>query len=85
MRLNFSGVGEGDIREGVRRIGKVVREQVGLYGTLTGAAASPADDAGGPGAALDPGPASQDAAKLADVVELPRRARDDSSRRLQDR
>ena len=36
MRLNFSGVGEDDIREGIRRIGKVVREQVGLYGTLTG-------------------------------------------------
>ena len=32
MRLNFSGVGEDDIREGVRRIGKVVREQVALYG-----------------------------------------------------
>ena len=31
MRLNFSGVGEDDIREGVRRIGKVVREQVALY------------------------------------------------------
>ena len=29
MRLNFSGVGEDDIREGIRRIGKVVREQVG--------------------------------------------------------
>src|SRR3712207_8538490 len=37
MRLNFSGVGDDDIREGVRRIGKVVREQVALYGTLTGA------------------------------------------------
>jgi 2-aminoadipate transaminase len=37
MRLNFSGSGEDDIREGIRRIGKVVREQVGLYGTLTGA------------------------------------------------
>src|SRR3954464_5648912 len=37
MRLNFSGVGEEDIREGVRRIGKVVAEQVALYGTLTGA------------------------------------------------
>jgi 2-aminoadipate transaminase len=35
LRLNFSGVGEDDIREGVRRIGKVVAEQVGLYGTLT--------------------------------------------------
>jgi 2-aminoadipate transaminase len=41
MRLNFSGVGEADIREGVRRIGKVVREQVGLYSTLTGGAAVP--------------------------------------------
>ena len=37
MRLNFSGVNEDDIREGVRRIGKVVGEQVALYGTLTGA------------------------------------------------
>ena len=36
MRLNFSGVGDDDIREGVRRIGKVVREQVDLYSTLTG-------------------------------------------------
>ena len=36
MRLNFSGVSEDEIREGVRRIGEVVREQVALYGTLTG-------------------------------------------------
>ena len=36
MRLNFSGAGEDDIREGVRRIGKVVDEQVALFGTLTG-------------------------------------------------
>jgi 2-aminoadipate transaminase len=36
MRLNFSGVDEDDIREGIRRIGEVVREQVDLYGTLTG-------------------------------------------------
>ena len=38
MRLNFSGVDEDDIREGIRRIGEVVREQVELYGTLTGVA-----------------------------------------------
>ncbi len=37
MRLNFSGVGEDSIREGIRRIGEVVREQVAMYGTLTGA------------------------------------------------
>jgi 2-aminoadipate transaminase len=42
MRLNFSGVGEDDLREGVRRIGKVVSEQVRLYSTLTGADPAPA-------------------------------------------
>ncbi len=36
MRLNFSGVGEEEIREGVRRIGKAIGEQVELYGALTG-------------------------------------------------
>ena len=39
-----------DIREGVRRIGKVVREQVELYGTLTGAPAVAAAGAGRAGA-----------------------------------
>lgn len=36
MRLNFSGVGDGEIREGIRRIGEVIAEQVELYGALTG-------------------------------------------------
>src|ERR687896_1694468 len=36
MRLNFSGVGEPELREGVARIGQVVSEQVRLYSTLTG-------------------------------------------------
>ena len=36
MRLNFSARDEDEIREGIRRIGKVVKEQVALYGTLTG-------------------------------------------------
>ena len=36
MRLNFSGSDEVAIREGVRRIGEVITEQVALYGTLTG-------------------------------------------------
>jgi 2-aminoadipate transaminase len=36
MRLNFSGCDEESIREGVRRIGEVVTEQMELYGTLTG-------------------------------------------------
>jgi 2-aminoadipate transaminase len=36
MRLNFSAGDEDEIREGIRRIGKVVAEQVELYGALTG-------------------------------------------------
>jgi 2-aminoadipate transaminase len=59
MRLNFSGVDDDAIREGVRRIGEVVREQVALYGTLTGAA--PAQ------------PAPKAPAEHAPVVELRRR------------
>jgi 2-aminoadipate transaminase len=61
MRLNFSGVGEDDIREGIRRIGKVVREQVGLYGTLTGA---------GPGEPPDARRPTPD--ELSNVLHLPR-------------
>jgi 2-aminoadipate transaminase len=36
MRLNFSISDEDTIREGIRRIGKVIEELVALYGTLTG-------------------------------------------------
>jgi 2-aminoadipate transaminase len=36
MRLNFSGSSEEEIREGIRRIGKVIAEQVELYVALTG-------------------------------------------------
>jgi 2-aminoadipate transaminase len=36
MRLNFSGVDAAEIREGIRRIGQVIAEQVDLYGALTG-------------------------------------------------
>ena len=35
MRLNFSGSTEDEIREGIRRIGSVVAEQVALYGAIT--------------------------------------------------
>jgi 2-aminoadipate transaminase len=42
MRLNFSGVGEEEIREGVRRIGKAIAEQVELYRALTGELPAPA-------------------------------------------
>src|SRR6202035_854684 len=36
MRLNFAGVSDDDIREGIRRIGRAVREQLRLLGSLTG-------------------------------------------------
>jgi 2-aminoadipate transaminase len=63
MRLNFSGVDEHAIREGVRRIGEVVREQVELFSTLTGHA---------PAARAEPAPAPVDE-ELADVLHLPKR------------
>jgi len=63
MRLNFSGVDEADIREGVRRIGEVVREQVELFSTLTGHAPQPRPE---------PTPAPVDE-ELADVLHLPKR------------
>jgi 2-aminoadipate transaminase len=40
MRLNFAGSPEQEIREGVRRIGKAIREQLGLLGSLTGTGAA---------------------------------------------
>jgi 2-aminoadipate transaminase len=59
MRLNFSASGEEELREGIRRIGHVVDEQMALYETITGehrAAPEPEDD--------EPG---------GDVVPMPRR------------
>jgi 2-aminoadipate transaminase len=45
MRLNFSGSTEEEIREGVRRIGGVISEQVDLFETITGEhKVPPADD-----------------------------------------
>jgi 2-aminoadipate transaminase len=65
MRLNFSGVDEDAIREGIRRIGEVVREQVAMYGTLTGAQrVRPAQPA--PTAATDPAPE-----ELAKILHMP--------------
>jgi 2-aminoadipate transaminase len=65
MRLNFSGVSERDIHEGIRRIGEVVHEQVSLYGTLTGTA--PATRAAPEREATPPAEESE----LAKVLRLP--------------
>jgi 2-aminoadipate transaminase len=71
MRLNFSSEADDDIREGVRRIGKIVAEQVAMYETLTGRRSGPAA-----GVARPPAPeaAAADAAEaLGKLLELPRR------------
>jgi 2-aminoadipate transaminase len=83
MRLNFAGVPDDDIREGVRRIGKVVREQLGLYGTLAGSP-PPQEKATSEPPPADHG-ADEEKLPLADVLELPRRGQDGSARRRQDR
>jgi 2-aminoadipate transaminase len=83
MRLNFAGVPDDDIREGIRRIGKVVRQQLGLYGTLSGSPKPRQADAGKTADGRD-APAERKA-PLADVVAFPRRDRDGSARRRQDR
>jgi 2-aminoadipate transaminase len=69
MRLNFSAVDEHAIREGVRRIGKVVQEQVELYGTLTGRPRPKVQQR-----EPEPAPAPEQGAR---VVPLPRRHRGD--------
>ena len=83
MRLNFAGVPDEDIREGIRRIGKNMRGDTGLLGTLTGSPSprSPAPSAPGPE------PPVEDGTPLADVVALPRRDAESSrpARRRRDR
>ena len=81
MRLNFAGVPDEDIREGIRRIGRAVREQLGLLGSLTGSVL--------PGAvSASPQAPEQEAepeTPLADVVALPRRDQSPPARRRRDR
>jgi 2-aminoadipate transaminase len=75
MRLNFSGSGEEAIREGIRRIGEVVTEQVQLYGTLTGeieAVQPPAEDERPQ--EEEPLPRGADVLHLPDRAERARRA-----------
>jgi 2-aminoadipate transaminase len=76
MRLNFSGVSEAEIREGVRRIGEVITEQLELFGALTG---SPP-----PAPRAREAPAAPDQ-ELADVLHLPPASRRDAGARRSDR
>jgi 2-aminoadipate transaminase len=83
MRLNFAGVPDEDIREGIRRISAIVGPDTGLLmGALTGSA----PERPGAGAEVSSGASSKtDGAELAEVLELPRRPEQDSTRRSQDR
>ncbi|HMD52645.1 MAG TPA: PLP-dependent aminotransferase family protein, partial [Solirubrobacteraceae bacterium] len=81
MRLNFAGVSEEEIREGVRRIGRAIREQLGLLGSLTGSP-PPARRAAPGGRGTPPADPNEE---LADVVALPRRGREPARRRRRDR
>jgi 2-aminoadipate transaminase len=78
MRLNFSGVTEEEIREGMRRLGEIVCEQVALYGTLTGMAPAaprrPEARVSPPPAAPASPPAAHES-ELAKVVPLPAQRR----------
>ena len=80
MRLNFAGVPDQDIREAIRRIGKVVREQVGLFGTLTGSPAGESEQGAEQASASEE---PQSGVGMADVLPLPRR--DDDGRRRRSR
>ncbi|MEH3054610.1 MAG: PLP-dependent aminotransferase family protein [Patulibacter minatonensis] len=68
MRLNFSGVDEHEIREGVRRIGDVVTEQLELYGDVSGEPVPPRRRAADQGKPAPEAPATEGA-----LVEFPRR------------
>jgi 2-aminoadipate transaminase len=88
MRLNFAGVPDGEIREGLRRIGRAMGGQAGLYGALTGSTASGAPARPDEPTADEPRPAEDGEvanAQMADVVQLPRRGDETQARRHRDR
>jgi 2-aminoadipate transaminase len=77
MRLNFAGVPDEDIREGIRRIGRIMGGDTGLLGTLTG---SPRGGPGASSATSEPEPKADELSPLADIVALPRRDAQDPAR-----
>jgi 2-aminoadipate transaminase len=81
MRLNFAGVPDEDIREGIRRIGRIMGGDTGLLGALTGSP-SPASSSRAPAEQL---PEPEDQSPLADIVSLPRRDAPNAARRRRDR
>jgi 2-aminoadipate transaminase len=93
MRLNFAGVPEDDIREGIRRIGRIMGGDTGLFGALTGSAPARAGavaeadtqpSAKGGAATGDDAP-TESVPELADVLELPLPDKQAKGRRRQGR
>jgi 2-aminoadipate transaminase len=82
MRLNFAGVADEDIREGVRRIGEALGGQAGLFGALSGSSAQPPARAA---TAPEREAAGAGESGLADVVRLPLRQDEGQGRRRRDR
>jgi 2-aminoadipate transaminase len=89
MRLNFAGVPDDDIREGIKRIGKIMGGDTGLLGLMvSGPPGSPSAPAAETAAPAPPEPTPQESTPLADVLELPRREGSDQAhkaRRQRDR
>jgi 2-aminoadipate transaminase len=75
MRLNFAGVPDDHIREGIRRVGRIMGGDTGLLGTLTGSPPAPTSPA-----ASKREPNDDDLTPLADIVALPRRDAQDPAR-----
>jgi 2-aminoadipate transaminase len=83
MRLNFAGVPDEDIREGIRRIGRTMGGDTGLLGSLMGPAAG--SDGSTAHAPTEQGPADEETSPLADIVALPRRDTEDTARQARRR
>jgi 2-aminoadipate transaminase len=75
MRLNFAGVPDEDIREGIKRIASLVDPDTGLLGTDSPPARESAE----------PTDADDERVGLADIVALPRREQPGSARRRRNR
>jgi 2-aminoadipate transaminase len=73
MRLNFAGVPDEDIREGIKRIAALVDPDTGLLGTDSPPSRESAE------------PAGDERIDLADIVALPSRRQPEPDRRRQNR
>ena len=76
MRLNFAGVPDEDIREGIRRIGKIMGAGTGMFSALTGTSAGPKTPGAGKDAAASPDRAPTVNAPTVKIPVSEKRAKD---------